>query len=343
MEAGLAKHAQNGTSNSDDMRNRAAQASSLLNARMAARRAQAGGNQAPAPMPDRPPQGPRERGRQIGGIQLVRRNVAYIVGVVAVVAIVAVGLLIAKALLSDTGASSSVQEEYAYTSPYDWTKLDRTDGRYRYIVDGEVKSRIGVDVSENQHDIDWNAVAADGIDFAMVRLGYRGVTEGDLYVDGCYERNIDGARAAGLKVGVYFFSQACTPEEAVEEADFVVSNLAGRTLGYPVAFDSETVALSSGVSRTSNLSNDEMTAIYQAFCNRIEEAGYSSIVYGNALDLARYRYDDLKQDRVWWAEYGVAQPNANIDIVMWQYSNGGSVAGISTAVDMNIDLRGVLS
>ena len=259
-----------------------------------------------------------------------------------VVAIVAVGLVALRAFLPSS-TQGDVDEETNYVSPYDWTKLDRTDGRYSNVVDGQVKSRLGIDVSESQQDIDWSAVASDGIEFAMVRLGYRGSTEGDLYLDAHYWDNLDGARKAGIDCGVYFFSQACTVDEAVEEADFVLQHLNGTSLEYPIAFDSEVVALGVGQSRTANLDNDTMTAIFQAFCNRVEAAGYRSMVYGNAYDLARYHYKDLKSESIWWAEYGSPTARAGIDISMWQYSNGGAVAGISTAVDMNIDLSNVLS
>ena len=127
-----------------------------------------------------------------GGLAgFVRRNAKYIAGVVVVLLVAVAGIAVLRALSPDSMTLQETPgEASSHETPYDWTKLDRSGGHYRYIVDGKVKSRLGVDVSENQHDIDWNAVAADGIDFAMVRVGYRGATEGDLYLDSHYWNNI---------------------------------------------------------------------------------------------------------------------------------------------------------
>ena len=275
----------------------------------------------------------------------VRRNYRYI-ALVAVVVLAVTALVFAlrscvnSDALDDEGATLA---EEAYVSPYDWSALDRTDGRYRYLVNGEVKSKLGIDVSTYNQVIDWDAVAADGIDFAMVRLGRRGATQGGLSLDNHYLANLEGAKAAGLEVGVYFFSQAATVDEAVEEADFVLRNLEGVQLEYPVAFDSEQYVNGVAVARTEGLSNDEMTAIARAFCERIESAGYRAMLYGNAQDLSRYNYDDVKQYAVWWAEYDMPAPSADRDIVMWQYAADAVVAGVDTTADINIDLAGALS
>ena len=174
-------------------------------------------------------------------------------------------------------------------------------------------------------------------------MGYRGATEGNLYLDAYFEQNIAGARAAGLDCGVYFFSQAKNVEEARQEAEFVLAALDGTPLEYPIAYDSEIVQLKQGVSRTVGVSNEDMTAAMNAFCERIQAAGYQTIVYGNRHDLSRYNRSDLERLGIWWAEDGPEVPYAAIDIVMWQYSNAGQVAGVSTYVDMDIDLRQALA
>ena len=284
------------------------------------------------------PQPPKPGKTSLGGF--VKQNATYILSVVAVVALVVLMIVFIRACAPHEEATQ--QEPGTYTSPYDWTKLDRTDNRYAYVVNGQVKSRLGIDVSENQHDIDWPSVAEDGIDFAMIRLGYRGATEGDLYLDTCYWGNLVSAHEVGIDCGIYFFSQATNTAEAIEEAEFVLDNLKGEPLEYPIAFDSEVVA-SLGIARTAELSPDEMTAIADAFCKRIEQAGYRTLVYGNSGDLSRYNDEVVNDGGVWWAEYGSPQPNHYLDIVMWQYSNSGVVAGVSTNVDMNIDLSGVLN
>ncbi len=275
-------------------------------------------------------------------VEFLKRNSVYVLSVVGVAAITI--LMIAFLRMGAAPANSAVEavEHPTSESPFDWTRLRHDAGRVEYVVDGQVKSRLGIDVSESQHSIDWPQVAADGIDFAMIRLGYRGATEGELYLDDHFDANFEGAQAAGIDCGVYFFSQACTVEEAVEEADFVLNKLNGAQLAYPIAFDSETITVNGVPSRTDKLSMSELTAIAEAFCERIEAAGYRTFVYGNMYDLARYDRELIDRYQLWWAEYGPLQPSAQIDIAMWQYSNGGSIAGIQTAVDMNIDLSALL-
>ena len=280
----------------------------------------------------------QQRGKMTIG-EFFKQNATYILSVAAVAILVVLMILFIRACAPQEKQPDD--QGVSYTSPYDWTKLDWSGNRCSYIVNGQVKSKLGIDVSESQLDIDWQAVADDGIDFAMIRLGYRGATEGDLYLDSYYWDNLEGARSAGVDCGIYFFSQATNEREAIEEAEFVLDNLGGASLEYPIAFDSEIVP-SLGITRTANLSKDEMTTIADAFCKRLEQAGYRTLVYGNASDLSRYDNAIVDDGGVWWAEYGPSQPNHYLDIVMWQYSNEGDVAGISTAVDMNIDLSNVL-
>ena len=289
---------------------------------------------------------PQQPGRESLGA-FMRRNSVYIISVVAVVVIVVLMLVLVRGCVPEAqvggGASPDQTANGASgdAAVYNWDCLDRTDGRYRYVVDGEVRSRVGIDVSENQHSIDWQAVADDGIEFAIIRLGYRGATEGDLYLDERFEQNLAGAKAAGIDCGVYFFSQAQSMEEAVAEADFVVEHLSGVQLEYPIAFDSEEAVLNVERSRTAGLSDTTMTAIAEAFCARVIQSGYQAIIYGNAADLSRYYYESMDSRDFWWAEYGVDHPSTDFALDMWQYSNSGAVAGIETEVDMNIDLSRV--
>lgn len=312
----------------DALRDHAADASALLRQRKAAGWAADGSKGEPDDSAARPP-------GTLG--QFIKANLKYIAGVALVTALAVVCLFVVAPLVTDGDLA-----EETYVSPYDWQAVDRTAGRFAYVVDGQVKSRLGVDVSENQHVIDWQRVAADGVDFAMIRLGYRGATQGDLYLDEYYSTNLAQAQEAGLDCGVYFFSQANSPEEAVEEADFVLEHLGGAALEYPIAFDSEERVLGLEESRVTNLDPATMTAVAQAFCQRIQEAGYDTMIYGNGHDIGRFTKNDVRDEPIWWAEYGIDQPSAKLDIEMWQYANGGQVAGIDTAVDMNIDLRPVL-
>ena len=313
--------------------------------------------------------GASARGRQtLGGF--VKRNSTYILSVVTVVALMTVLVVLVRyfmlgaqgqaggegavaggeaALATEAGGAGDGAEAGGaegtgglIEAVYDWSCLDWSGRWPAYVVGGQVKSHIGVDVSEYQGDIDWEQVATDGIEFAMVRLGYRGATKGELFLDACFEANLEGAQAAGLDCGVYFFSQAQNAKEAVEEAEFVLDSLKGASLVYPVAFDSEDGALGVEESRVSNLSREEMTAVALAFCERVEQAGYRTILYGNWRDLSRLNYEEMGGRHVWWAEYDVATPLEHGGMRMWQYANDGQVAGIGTLADMNIDLSGAL-
>ena len=214
-----------------------------------------------------------------------------------------------------------------YVSPYDWNGLTANGDRLAYYEGGALCSDLGVDVSDHQGDIDWQAVARDGIDFAIVRLGNRGYTEGALYADEQAAANLDGAAAAGLETGAYFFSQATTEDEAREEAEFALALLDGRSLRLPVVFDHEPVPDAAG--RANRIMGDELTACARAFCERIEQAGYATMIYGNKQDIARFGSNAFGNRPVWFAEYDVAVPTGQFDFDLWQYTNGGSVAGYS--------------
>ena len=206
--------------------------------------------------------------------------------------------LTAVALLGSLGFTAACGPEdaaepaaQAYVSPYDWSGLERSGDRLAFRENGEVRSQLGVDVSDHQGAIDWSAVASEGVDFAFVRVGNRGYTEGALYADARYAENIDNATSAGLDVGAYFFSQAVTVEEAREEAEFVLRLLAGRYLALPVAYDHEPVA--DGAGRANNMDRETLTACARAFCERLEQGGYGTMIYGNSGDMARYDRADL--------------------------------------------------
>lgn len=237
-------------------------------------------------------------------------------------------------LASCSSSENPAPSEPAYTSPYDWTGLTKENGRFVYAENGEVRSLTGIDVSEHQGPIDWTAVASDGIDFAFIRIGNRGATEGAIYLDERYIENMNGAAEAGIPVGVYFFSQAVTAEEAREEADFVLAMLGDTKLAYPVVYDHEPVSGIEG--RADGLSQAQMTENALAFCTRISEAGFEPMIYGNKRDIARFDLSQLEGIDVWFAEYGAPTPSGQFDFTLWQYANNGTVAGISTAVDLNI-------
>ena len=197
------------------------------------------------------------------------------------------------------------------------------------------RASMGIDVSEFQREIEWNLVGGSEVEFAMIRLGYRGTTKGQLFLDECFERNFQGAKDAGLSVGVYFFSQATSEEEAKEEAQFVLDTLAGRELQYPVAFDWEHPA-GDGPFRVQDVTGAQAARYGAVFCEAIKAGGYRPIVYSNKY--SAYTFFDLDQWKdydLWYAEYQ-DQPSLYYNYRMWQYTDEGTVPGISGGVDLNI-------
>ncbi len=242
-----------------------------------------------------------------------------------------------KALLKfEYNGSTYTAVEGVPLNPYD-PALFVLDGDGRLQYENEFgTSRTGVDVSSHQKEVDWEAVADDGIEFAMLRIGYRGYTEGGLFADKCFEVNYSGATEAGLDVGVYFYSQAVTPEEAEEEARFILDTLDGRTLACPVAFDWEPVA--DGPARTDGLDGDTLTDCADAFLRTIRDGGFTACLYTNR-DHSYTRYDlsRLKDWPVWLADYR-NRTDYVYDFSLWQYTHTAEVAGIEGPVDLNLDL-----
>ena len=207
------------------------------------------------------------------------------------------------------------------------------NGWLNYEKDGQ-KAAVGVDVSFYQGDIDWQEVAASGVDFAIIRLGYRGYSKGVLQMDSKFEQNIQGALDAGLEVGVYFFSQAVNTWEAEEEADFVLQAIEPYPVTYPVVFDWEFV--SGDEVRTSSLEGDALTRCAGVFCDMVQAEGYRPMIYFNQdLGYLSYNLFALKQYPFWLAQYSNA-PTFYYDFDLWQYSHTGTVPGIEGNVDLDL-------
>jgi GH25 family lysozyme M1 (1,4-beta-N-acetylmuramidase) len=206
-----------------------------------------------------------------------------------------------------------------------------SSGFLRY-QSGTIKSKVGIDVSYVQGNIDWAKVKAAGVDFAIIRVGGRYYGSGGLYPDKMFTANIQGAQAAGLEVGVYYFSQATTTAEAKEEADYVLNNIKGFKLAFPVVFDWET---SKGY-RTYGLDTAILNQCATTFCSTIANAGYTPTVYFNMTDgYLRYDLRAITDYSFWLAQYSKT-PTFYYYFNMWQYSSTGTVDGISGNVDMDI-------
>lgn len=196
------------------------------------------------------------------------------------------------------------------------------------------KALTGIDVSVYQGDIDWEAVAQSGVEFAIIRLGYRGYSQGAIQLDRNFEQNMRGALEAGLDVGVYFFSQATTVLEAEEEADFVLENLRGYPISFPVVFDWEFVTADQA--RTHEMEGEALTDCALAFCELVATAGYTPMVYFNQdIGYFYYQLDELDQYPFWLAEYD-SKPDFFYDFEIWQYTHTGTVPGIQGSVDLNL-------
>ena len=196
---------------------------------------------------------------------------------------------------------------------YDREAFAEEDGFIVYH--GEEKASRGIDVSAHQDAIDWAAVAADGVDYAMLRVGYRGYTEGDTFLDERFYDNVAGARENGIAVGVYFFSQAISAEEAKEEAEIVLRAIEGLDITYPIVFDWEDIHQTAA--RTNGVDQQTLTDCAKTFCETVEAAGYTAGIYFNQIfGYQRFILPDLDQYVFWLAEYDSA-PDFLYDFQMW--------------------------
>lgn len=207
---------------------------------------------------------------------------------------------------------------------------DGTETNVR-LADGA--SVFGIDVSKWNKDIDWKKVKDAGVEFAIIRVGYRGSKSGYLVQDPYFEKNIKEATEAGVRVGVYFFTQAITPAEAVEEASMVLMLCKEYKIAYPMFIDTEGAG---GAGRADGLSKEIRTAVCKAFCETIDNAGFNGGVYAskswlnNNLDMSQ-----LSEYSIWLAQYS-KQATYEGDYGMWQYTSAGTLDGISTLVDFNV-------
>lgn len=208
------------------------------------------------------------------------------------------------------------------------------NGQIYYLENDKITSILGIDVSSYQGDIDWETVAASGVKFAFIRCGFRGYGSGELVRDEYFDRNVQGAQAAGIDVGVYFYSQATTIQEAVDEADLTLDLIGDYQITYPVVYDWEIVSTDSA--RTDGITVDTLTNCTIAFCEEIKNAGFTPMVYQNKrTSLLKLDLPALKDYDFWLAEYN-DQATYYYDYRIWQYCSDGHVPGIEGDVDMNI-------
>ena len=210
--------------------------------------------------------------------------------------------------------------------------------KVEYYEDDKLVSYTGIDVSKHNGNIDWAKVKADGVDFAIIRAAVRGYgTEGKLLTDEYFTKNAQEALENGVPIGAYIFSEAVTIEEAMEEADLVLSLIAPYKITYPVIIDIEEISGDTG--RNETISATELTDIVLAFCNRIKEAGYTPMLYCNLKGfIGMLEFERLEGIEKWYAYYG-NELYFPYDVSMWQYTSTGKVDGITGDVDLNISFK----
>ncbi len=259
-----------------------------------------------------------------------------------------------KAQVQQPETPAEPKEEYKYTG---WQTIDGktyyfdADGNkvtgeqviqgVRYHFDGEgvlstAAGNMGIDVSRWNGSIDWNAVKNSGVSYVIIRCGYRGSTTGALIEDSMFRTNIQGASSAGLKVGIYFVTQAVNEVEAVEEASMVLSLMNGYHISYPVFLDVEP---SGG--RADGIDKATRTAVCRAFCQTIANSGYTAGIYANNTWLnEKIDTPSLTAYKIWLAQYRAEPSYTATRYDLWQYSAKGTVSGISGETDLNISYLG---
>lgn len=209
------------------------------------------------------------------------------------------------------------------------------EGTANYRINDQETAKKGIDVSTFQGDINWKKVKNDNVDFAFIRLGFRGYESGKIVLDSKYEDNIKGSIKAGIDTGVYFFTEALTEKEAVEEAEFVIENLKDHAITMPVVIDVEESA-NTEKSRTKNLTADQRTKNVIAFCKRIKEAGYDVMIYGNLKSfMIMMDFEKLEEYDKWFAYYRYPF-HFPYKIKIWQYTSTEEIDGIEGNTDVNI-------
>ena len=208
------------------------------------------------------------------------------------------------------------------------------DGSRLYYNDPAYNTEWGIDVARFQGNIDWQKVKGAGVQFALIRVGGRGADSGEIYDDSKFEEYLAGAKAAGLKTGTYFFSQAISVEEAVEEALYTIGKLNGRALEYPIVFDWELYK----TGRSNSVDKTTLTNAAIAFCETVAQAGYTPMIYiGLEVGYTRLDLSRLTDYDFWFAQYNSRnQPDMYYDYRIWQYTDSGTVPGIEGKVDMDI-------
>ncbi|MCM1175651.1 MAG: glycoside hydrolase family 25 protein [Blautia sp.] len=238
--------------------------------------------------------------------------------------------------------TSDGKEEWVLISPYltkntyDFKNLSESANLRKYTDNGKKISRVGVDISKHNGQVNFNGIKAAGVDFVMLRLGARGYSTGQLSLDDNFVENMEAAVEAGLDIGVYFYSQAVTQDEVIQEVNFVIQNLEPYRahITYPVAYDMENVA--NDTARIDGLSRDDKTSIAVTFLSGMQTAGYVPMVYGNKEWLIKNIDLTKLQDYDVWLSQEQAVPDYPYQFAMWQYTTTGVLNGVTGDASLNL-------
>lgn len=283
---------------------------------------------------------------------------------VAVIAVLAVIIVIASVVVLLKGPRETLVEPIGTTETGELEVNDLYEGKMTipnfnipkstYKPDSFVESNgvityedgettMGINVNSKLGEVDWQKVKDSGVNYVMIRVGYRGNERGKISPDENFKANIEGALEVGLPVGVYFYSKAVTDAEAEEEATFVLEQIKGYSVTYPIAFYWEYDRKSDGTvdenSRTVRCNGEQVTGFTEVFCGKIESSGFDASFYCDksmgyeSLDLSRLTNFDM-----WYAEFH-SKPSFYYDFAMWQYTKEGTVPGVSGSVPITICLK----
>lgn len=237
-------------------------------------------------------------------------------------------------IYSISNDNNDIHETVTYLTEhnYDLNKLYK-DGEFYHYEDDNYISLVGIDISQHQRDIDFNSVKNAGVDFVVIRLGWRGYSEGKIHLDDRFEEYYEQASEVGLKIGFYFFSQAINEKEAIEEAEFVLRYIKNKKFDLPIVYDYEDA---SPVGRIAKLNREEKTKNAIAFLERIKRNNYHPMLY-TSLYWVRYCYEieKIMNYDIWFAQY-YDYPQYPYPFSIWQYSETGKVDGIETDCDLDI-------
>lgn len=235
---------------------------------------------------------------------------------------------------SDGTTEWVVISPYLTKNTYDFSKLVSNDEQLKYTENGKQVSFLGVDISKYQGEVDFYQLKDAGVDYVMLRVGARGYGSGKIIMDEYFANNMQKATEAGLDIGVYFYSQAVTQEEAIEEANVVLQSINGYTLQYPIAFDMEYVE--NDTARVEALTRADKTAITKVFLDTVQAAGYRGMIYGNKewlikrIDLTKLTEYDV------WLSQEKDIPDYPYKFAMWQYTTSAKIEGIEGYADLNV-------